>query len=364
MNRREFIKKTGTGAAAALAVSVAAPAARAQQTYDWKMATTWPHKFPIFQTGVERFAQRVAQITGGRLKIHVYAAGTLVPPLGVFDAVSSGKIQAGSGSSYFWQEKVPAAQWFSTVPFGLDAVGMNAWLYNGEGLKLWEELYAPYDLVPRPIGNTGCAMGGWFNKEIDSVLAFRNMTIRTVGFGAKVLAKTGVNVVSSGGLELVNSLKKGRIDAAEWVGPYHDLRLGLYQAAKYYYYPGWQSPGLCLEAIFNKKAYEELPEDLKAGLDMAVMEANMAALTEFEANNRAATFELLKKHKVNFIPFPEKVLLSLRVIATEVLEEEAAKDANSKLISDAYTKFLRDGGNWSMISGKAYYNQVLEPFTL
>jgi len=176
MERRDFLKKTGVAAAAVVGAAISAPACKdrsehdqkeviAQKTYRWKMVTTWPPNLPVLQTGAERFAKRVGEISGERLKIQVFAGGELVPPLGVFDAVSQGTVQAGSGASYYWAGKTPAAQWFSAVPFGLNPQGINAWFYSGGGLKLWEEVYAPFNLVPRPQGNTGVQMGGWFRKK-------------------------------------------------------------------------------------------------------------------------------------------------------------------------------------------------------
>ena len=171
MKRRDFLTKAAVGGAMAAAATVAAaPAVMAQDSYNWKMVTTWPPKMPILQIGAERFAQRVEEMSNGRMKIQVYAAGELVPALGTFDAVSSGTVECGSGAAYYWAGKEPAVQWFSSVPFGLNAQGLNSWFYAGDGLKLWEEVYAPFNLVPRPQGNTGVQMGGWFNKELFEAL--------------------------------------------------------------------------------------------------------------------------------------------------------------------------------------------------
>jgi len=181
MKRREFLKKSGTAAAAAVAASVAAPAVlRAEKTYQWKMVTTWPPAMPVLQVGAERFAKRLEEATAGRIKIQVFAAGELVPPMGVFDAVSAGTVECGSGAAYYWAGKVPAGQWFSSVPFGLNPQGINAWFYSGGGLKLWEEVYAPFNVVPRPQGNTGVQMGGWFRKELNSAEDVKGLTIASL----------------------------------------------------------------------------------------------------------------------------------------------------------------------------------------
>ena len=169
MNRRHFLSRASIGAAAVAATTINAPAVLAQKTFQWKMVTTWPPKLPVLQDGCERLAERIKQLSDGRLQIQVFAAGELVPPFGSFDAVSDGTVEAGSGASYYWAGKEPATQWFAAVPFGLNAQGMSAWFHGGDGLKLWEETYAPFNLVPRPGGSTGVQMGGWFNKEIKTV---------------------------------------------------------------------------------------------------------------------------------------------------------------------------------------------------
>ena len=237
MKRREFLKKAGVGAAAVAATAVSAPAVIAQKKYQWKMVTTWPPKLPVLQDGCERLSKRMEEVSDGRLKIQVFAAGELVPPLESFQAVSDGTVEVGSGASYYWAGKEPATQWFSAVPFGMNAQGMAAWFHGGDGLKLWEECYAPFNLVPRPGGSTGVQMGGWFNKKINTIDDYKGLKMRIPGLGGKVVAKAGGTVVLTAGGEIFTNLERGVIDATEWVGPLHDLRMGFYQAAKYYYYP-------------------------------------------------------------------------------------------------------------------------------
>ena len=365
MKRRDFLKKAGVGTAAAVAATaVGAPAVIAQKTYNWKMVTTWPPKFPVLQEGADRFAKRVEEASGGRIKIQVFAAGELVPPLGVFDAVSAGTVEVGSGASYYWAGKVPAGQWFSSVPFGFNPQGINTWFYAGGGLELWEETYAPFNLVPRPQGNTGFQMGGWFNKEIKTIDDFKGLKMRIPGLGGKVLAKAGGTVVLTAGGEIFTNLERGVIDATEWVGPLLDMRLGLYQAAKYYYYPGWHEPGTTLEVIFNKKVYDELPADLKVILDAVAMETNLWSLCQAEAQNGAALEELITKHNVKLVKFPDAVLEALRPMAAEVLEEEAAKDPQAKKVHEAFKKFLKVLGPWGTVSEKAYWDDIVAKYAL
>lgn len=365
MKRRDFLKKAGVGAAAAVTASaVAAPNVIAQKKYNWKMVTTWPPNLPVLQTGAVRFAERVKEATEGRINIQVFAGGELVPPLNTFDAVSDGTVECGSGAAYYWAGKTPACQWFAAVPFGLNAQGNNAWFYSGGGLKLWEEVYAPFNVIPRPQGNTGVQMGGWFRKEMNSLDDYKGLKMRIPGLGGKVVAGAGGTVVLLPGGEIFTSLERGVLDATEWVGPMHDLRMGFYKAADYYYYPGWHEPGTTLEVIFNKKAYESLPKDLQAILDAVAMETNMWSLSEFEAGNGAALQELISKHNVNLKRFPEDLLAGLRKLAVDVLEEEANKDPLARKVHDAFKKFKAQVGVWGSVSEKAYYDVIADEYKL
>lgn len=365
MKRRDFLKKAGVAGAAAASTTVAAPAVWAKgKTYSWKMTTTWPPNFPVLQTGAERFAKRLEEVTEGRIKIQVFAGGELVPHLQAFDAVSKGTVQVGSGASYYWAGKVPAAQWFAAVPFGFNPQGINAWFYSGGAIKLWEEVYAPFNVVPRPQGNTGVQMGGWFRKKMNSIEDYKGLKMRIPGLGGKVIKKAGGTPVLLPGAEIFTSLERGVIDATEWVGPMHDLKMGFYKAAKYYYYPGWHEPGTCLEVFFNKKEYDGLPNDLKIAIDAVAAETNMWSLCEFEANNGAALETLIQKHNVNLVQFPAEMLAQLRKLAEEVLEEEAKKDKMSTKVNEAFKKFRNQIGPWGTVSEKAYYDLVAGKFKL
>jgi len=329
-----------------------ASAAR-QQSFSWKMVTTWPPNFPIFQEGVERMARDIETMSGGRLTIQVFAAGQLVPALQSFDAVSQGTVQMGHGAAYYWAGKVPAAQFMSAVPFGMTAKGMNAWFYAGDGLKLWRELYAPFNLVPFPVGNSGVQMGGWFNKRIDGIGDLEGLKMRIPGLGGKVLAKAGGNPVLMAGGEIYTALERHIIDATEWVGPFHDERLGLYRAAKYYYYPGWHEPGTALELIINKSAWESLPPDLQKIVETASMAANQWMYAQFEASNLEALARL-KEHNIEVLAFPPRVLATLRRLSTETLDEEAAKDPLFAKVYQSYKAFQNGADEWDKVSEGAY----------
>ena len=364
MKRRDFLKKAGLGAAAVAATTVNAPAVIAQKTYRWKMVTTWPPKLPVLQEGCERLAERVKEASGGRIQIQVFAGGELVPPLESFQAVSDGTVEVGSGASYYWAGKEPASQWFAAVPFGMNAQGLSAWFHGGDGLKLWEEVYAPFNLIPRPGGSTGVQMGGWFNKKINTIDDYKGLKMRIPGLGGKVVAKAGGTVVLLPGGEIFTSLERGVIDATEWVGPLHDLRMGFYQAAKYYYYPGWHEPGTYLEYFFNKKAYESLPKDLQHLLDVCCMENEHWVLSQFDARNGAALQTLINKHKVPIVQFPDQVLAALRKMAVEVVEAEATKSPMAKKVNESFKNFQKQVGTWGTISEQSYYNIIQPKYSL
>ncbi len=359
MERRRFLKGLGAVALGSTVVSRATKAYSAEKRFVWRMVTSWPPNFPILQTGAERLAQRVGELSNGRLTIQVYAGKELVPPLGVFDAVSQGTVECGHSASYYWAGKSSAFQWFTSIPFGLNAQGMNTWLYQGNGLKLWQELYAQFNIVPRPAGNTGVQMGGWFNREINSLEDFKGLKMRMPGLGGKVLKKVGGTVVLLPAGEIYTSLERGVIDATEWVGPAHDLRMGFQKVAKYYYGPGWHEPGSVLEFIVNKKAHDALPDDLKAVLDVACAELNVQMLTEFEHENAKGLQTLMKEHKVKIKHFPPEVLKGLRKVAKETIEEEASKDKMAQKIHRDFSAFQEKMRPWANISEREYYNFII-----
>ncbi|MEE4253873.1 MAG: TRAP transporter substrate-binding protein [Desulfuromusa sp.] len=356
-NRRDFLKKATTATAvAATATAIGAPAiVRAEKTYNWKMVTTWPPHFPLLGEGADKLAEMIKVMSGGRLNIQVYGGGELVPALQAFDAVSQGMVEMGHGAAYYWAGKSPAAQFFAAVPFGLNAQGMNAWIYTGGGMELWEEVYGKFNLKPLPAGNTGVQMGGWFNREIKSLEDFKGLKMRIPGLGGKVLAKAGGTAVLSAGGEIYTNLERGVIDATEWVGPYNDYKMGFYKVAKYYYYPGWHEPGTVLESFVNKSAFEALPKDLQEIVTNATIASNMWMLCESETKNNIYLDKMVKEEGVILKKFPVDVLKQLRKYSVEVLEEIVANDPMSKKVYDSFSKFQKQQLAWSKISDRAYY---------
>jgi len=352
MKRRDFVK--GFGAGTALAGLAGTPLSHAATKIKWKMVTTWPKNFPGLGTGANNLAKLITQMSGGRLQVKVYGAKELVPAFEVFDAVSRGTAEMGHGAAYYWKGKSEAAQFFAAVPFGLTAQEMNGWFYYGGGMQLWQEVYDPFDLVPAAAGNTGVQMGGWFNKEINSLKDLQGLKMRIPGLGGEVLKRAGGTPVSLPGGEIYTSLQSGAIDATEWVGPYNDRAFGLYKVAKYYYYPGWHEPGTTLEAIINKKALHALPKDLQAIVLNACKVVNQDMLAEYTARNNDALHALVHKHKVELRPFPDAVIKRLRGLSDEVVAEVANKDKMSKKVYRSFIKFRDQAKAWHDISEAAY----------
>lgn len=337
--------------------AAASGASAPQKVYKWRMVTTWPKNLPGMGIAPETMAKKIKTMSNGRLEIKVYGAGEIVPPLEVFEAVSQGTVQMGHGASYYWKGKVPIAQFFTAMPFGLTAQEMNGWLFHGGGMELWRELYAKYNLVPFAGGNTGVQMAGWFNREINSLEDIKGMKMRIPGLGGEVFNRAGGTSVNLPGGEIFTSMQTGVIDATEWVGPYNDLAFGLHQVAKYYYYPGWQEPGPNLEMIVNKEAWEELPDDLKAIVENASLAVNADLLAEYTARNNAALRELVDVHGVELRQLPADVLSEIRNISYAMTEEIVdPNDELAKRIYDSY-KTYRDGVlAYHEISERAYIN--------
>ena len=327
-----------------------------EQTYQWKLVTTWPKNFPGLGLAPENFAKNVERMSNGRLKIKVYGAGQMVPALEVFDAVSQGTAEIGHGAAYYWKGKIPASVFFTAVPFGLNAQEMNAWLHYGGGLELWRELYEPFNLIPFAAGNTGVQMAGWFNREIKSMDDIRGLRMRIPGLGGEVISRAGGIAINIPGGELYTSMQTGVIDATEWVGPYNDLAFGFHQVAKYYYYPGWHEPGPTLELVINKQAYDTLPADLQAIVEVAARAANQDMLDEYTARNNAALVELVETHGVQVKKLPDDVIDGLQRLSVEVVEELAAENELSRRIADSLKAFAAQSKAYHAISEEAYYN--------
>ena len=358
-SRRSFLQSAPLVAAGGLvacgqAEQQAAPAVQSQQRFKWKMVTTWPKDFPALGTGANNLARSIEALSDGRLHVKVYGAGELVPASGVFDAVSGGTAEMGHGAAYYWKGKHEATQFFSAVPFGLNATEINGWLRYGGGQSLWDELYTPFNLRAFPVGNTGVQMGGWFNREINTLADFSGLVMRMPGLGGEVLRRLEVTVKALPGGEIFQALKTGAIDATEWVGPYNDLAFGLHQAAQYYYWPGWHEPGTALECMVNKQALESLPSDLQAVVEYACQAANDDMLSEFTARNSQALKTLVDEHGVQLRRFSDELLAQIGKVSAEVVAEIAGQDPFSSRVYSSFDAFRKNSIAYTRISEEAY----------
>ena len=324
------------------------------KTYNWRLVTSWPKNYPGLGMAPERIANLVEEMSDGQMKITVYGAGEQVPAFGVFDAVSSGSHQMGHSGGYFWKGKVPAAQFFTSVPFGLTADEINSWVNHGGGLELWREIYEPFNIYPIPAGNTGTQMFGWFNKEINSLEDIQGLKMRIPGIGGEVLKEAGGIPVTLPGGELYTALQTGVIDATEWVGPYNDLTFGFHQAAKYYYYPGWHEPGPMLELIINIDAWNSLPKHLQVIIETATKAVNQDMLDEYLSKNNQALTELVEVHGVELRKLPDDVIEEFEVISNKILEDLAKEDETIAKVYDSYLNFKNNVSAYHKISEDAF----------
>ena len=360
MKRREFVG--GLAAAAGLAACAQEKTdcegrvASGGETFEWSCVTSWPPRLPGLGMAPENLATRVEAASNGRLRIKVYAGGELVPPFEVFDAVSRGTVEMGHGASYYHKGKVDAAQFFTSIPFGMTNTELNGWMYYGGGLELYQELYAPFNLVPFPTGNTGVQMGGWFNKEINSIEDLQGLKMRIPGLAGEVFTAAGGTSVTLPGSELYTSLQTGVIDALEWVGPYNDRILGFHQVAQYYYYPGWHEPGSVLEFIVNRDSFEALPLDLQAIVRQAARASSQDMLDEYTARNNESLRELIEDHGVELRRFPDDVLRALWLGTREAMQNLVATDPMAAKVYASYSEFYKGVRNYHHMSEQAYIN--------
>ncbi|MBT9314297.1 TRAP transporter substrate-binding protein [Leptothoe spongobia] len=357
MKRRQLIGYGLTGAASTAALTACAqsttPTAagdgEALPTVRWKMATSWPKSLDTLFGAAEIVCDRIAAMTDGRFTIEPYAGGEIVPGLQVLDAVQDGTVECGHSAAYYYVGKSPALAFGTAVPFGLNAQQQNAWLYHGGGLEAMQKLYAKFNIINFPAGNTGVQMGGWFNKEINTAGDLQGLKMRIPGLGGKVMAKLGVNVQNLPGSEIFLALERGAIDAAEWVGPYDDEKLGLQKAAQFYYYPGWWEPGPAFDMMINMDAWTSLPPIYQEVVKTACVESNISTLGKYDAVNGAALQSLLGAG-VQLKPFSDEILAAAEKAAFEIYEESANEDADFKEIYDGWKSFRDSVYGWNRLN--------------
>ncbi|SEP85835.1 TRAP-type mannitol/chloroaromatic compound transport system, substrate-binding protein [Ectothiorhodospira magna] len=358
MHRRDFLGKaaltalaTGgvlTGCGVPQGTEFSAP--DTGRRFHWRMVTAWPHDSPGLGGGAQLLARMLHELSEGRIQVRIFAADDLVSPFKIFGAVSRGAAEIGHGAAHYWQGKSGAAQFFTAVPFGMDALETQAWLHEGGGLELWRDLYRPFDVIPFPCGNTGAQMGGWFQHDIQTLADLQGLPIRAAGLGGEVLRRAGAQVIHLPGDDLPEAMAAGQLAAAEWMGPYEDMALGLHRQAPYYYHPGWQAPGFQVEALINRDAYEVLPQHLQVAVAQACRLAGEQMLQTFLARNQQTLDRLVSEHGVQLKRFPTPVLDKLRRLTQDLLVAMAEDDPFIRRVHAAYMGFQSDMVRWKEIN--------------
>lgn len=340
MDRRSFLKSgtaAGVAAGAVAASSLPAPAL-AQNAEEWKMVTSWPKNLPGPGTAANELARRITALTGGRIRVRVYAAGELVPGNGVFDAVSAGTAELYHSVPAYWASKSRGILLFGSQPFGLTAQEQSGWMNHGGGQSLYDEMYGRFNLKPFLCGNSGPQWMGWFRQEVTSVDDFRGLRFRTTGLASEMFSKVGAAVVAMGGRDMFQALQTGTIDAGEFIGPWSDSALGYYQIAKYYYWPGVGEPSSAEECAINKTVYDRLPDDLKLAVRIACQSLYDQVLTEYHTNHAKALASLVADHGVEVRQAPNDVLVALGNAAGEVIAE--LRENDDELVRRIVESFL------------------------
>jgi TRAP-type mannitol/chloroaromatic compound transport system substrate-binding protein len=360
MERRSFLKKAGAGLAGA---AVATPALSQQAaaglpTVSWRMPTSWAKSLDTLYGGCELISKRVAAMTGGKFTIKTFAAGEIVGGLQVLDAVQNGTVECGHTAPYYYFGKDPTFAFSCAVPFGMNGRQQNAWMYHGGGLELMRDFFKDYNVINIPAGNTGAQMGGWFRKEIKTVADLKGLKFRVGGFAGQVLTKLGVVPQQIAAPDIYAALEKGTIDAAEWVGPYDDEKLGFYKVAKHYYYPGWWEGGPELDLLVNIKAWEALPSEYKAILESACAEANVWMVSKYDTVNPPALKRLIG-NGVKLAPFSNDILAACYKAANEVYAETSEKNAKFKKVYEPWRAFRDEQVQWFSIAENRFDNFMI-----
>ena len=342
MDRRSLIKNAGI---AGVLAAGAAPAVHAQATIRWRLASSFPKSLDTIFGAAEVFSQKVKQLSGGRFEVSVHAAGELMPAFGVVDGVQNGTVEIAHTAPYYFFGKDETFALGCAIPFGLNSRQMTAWMYEGNGLKLMREFYAKYNIVNFACGNTGAQMGGWMRKEIKSVSELKGLKFRIGGFAGKVLERLGGVPQNIPGGEIYQALEKGTIDAAEWIGPYDDQKLGFNKVAPFYYYPGWWEGGPQLDFFINQKAWDSLNAEQKAMVEAAASHAHVTMQARYDALNPTAIRQLVGAG-TKLRPFPADMMSAAFKAAMDLYSELSAKNENWKKVYADYSKFRAEQNLW------------------
>ena len=342
MDRRSLIKQTGI--AGVLAAGVA-PAVHAQAAVRWRLASSFPKSLDTIFGAADTFTKAVKAMSGGKFEISVHAGGELMPPFGVVDGVQNGTVEMAHTAPYYFFGKDETFALGCAVPFGLNSRQMSAWMYQGNGMKLMREFYAKYNIVNFPMGNTGAQMGGWYRKEIKTVADIKGLKMRIGGFAGRVLERMGGIPQNIPGGEIYTALEKGTIDAAEWVGPYDDQKLGFNKVAPFYHYPGWWEGGPQLDLYINKAAFEGLSAENKVIIECAAALAHSEMQAKYDVKNPDALKQLVAQ-KAKVLPFPKAVLDLAFKESMAIYDELNSKNPNWKKVYTDMANFRRDQNLW------------------
>jgi TRAP-type mannitol/chloroaromatic compound transport system substrate-binding protein len=355
MERRSFLKKAAVGAA--VAAPIAAQAAELP-TIKWRLASSFPKNLDTIFGASELFTKRVSELTGGKFSIRAFAAGEIVPALEVMDAVRSGTVEMGHTASYYYVGKDPTFAFDCAVPFGLTSRQQTAWHEIGGGKELMRDFYKGYNIISFMGGNTGTQMGGWFRKEIKTVADLKGLKMRISGLAGKTMARLGVVTQQLPAADIYPSLEKGTIDAAEWVGPYDDEKIGIYKVAPFYYAPGWWEAGPQLSFYINLTEWAKLPKEYQAAVEAASYEAHVYMQAAYDAKNPAALARLVKNGaKVRF--FSKDLMDAGYKAASEMMDEEAAKNPKFKAIYEPWKIFRREQNTWASVAEASMQNYLI-----
>jgi TRAP-type mannitol/chloroaromatic compound transport system substrate-binding protein len=357
VDKRDFLTSSSAGLAGILAAGAAPTFAQALPELKWRMTTSWPKTLDTLFGGAEVAARRTSEITSGKFSIRVFAAGELVPGLQVVDAVQAGTVECGHTATYYYVGKDPTFTFGTGLPFGLSCRQISAWWMHGGGEQLMNEFLREFNAHALLCGNTGAQMAGWYRKEIKSVADLNGLKLRIGGFAGQILTKLGVVPQQVAGGEIYQALERGTIDAAEWVGPYDDEKLGFAKVAKFYYYPGWWEPGSALHLLVNLKQWEALPKEYKAALEAACHEANTWMIARYDTQNPTALRRLVAGG-AQLRAFPKPVLDACYKAARELYEETAARNPKFKKVLDSVDKFQRDETLWFRVAEASYDNYI------
>ena len=357
MQRRSFLKNTAVGAAAG-AVAAPALAQTTQPAINWRLASSFPKTLDAIYGAGDNFVKRVSQLTGGKFTIRQFAAGDIVPGLQVMDAVQAGTVEMGHTPSYYYYGKDPTFAFDCAVPFGLTSRQQTAWFDQGGGRELMRDFFKDYGIINFMAGNTGTQMGGFYRKEIKTLADVKGLKIRIAGFAGRVMERMGAVPQQIPAGDIYTALEKGTIDAAEWVGPYDDEKLGLARVAPFYYAPGWWEAGPQLSIYINIKEWEKLPKQYQAAIEVACYECHVTMQADYDAKNPAALARLIKNGaKMHF--FSRPILDAAYKFSNEVMEEEATKNAKFRKIYTPWKRFRQDQNMWASVSEASMQNFLI-----